>query len=143
MNTPLTSHQPKEEKALVIGGGIAGLLTARVLSDHYEEVIIIERDELPQEPSTRSGTPQAFHPHRILPRGSMIMERFFPGYIDDLLAQGAPSTQHEKMSLFTSYGSLQMVPPEKNASSSRALLEGTFRQRVQQISNVRFLLNKK
>jgi len=139
MNKSLTSHQPKEEKAIVIGGGIAGLLTARVLSDHYEEVMIVERDELPKEPSTRSGTPQAFHPHRILPRGSIIMERFFPGYVDDLLDQGAPSTQNEKMSLFTSYGSLQMVPPEKNASSSRALLEWTFRQRVQKISNVRFL----
>ncbi|KZB90450.1 FAD dependent oxidoreductase [Bacillus sp. VT 712] len=139
MNQPLTSRRPKEEKAIVIGGGIAGLLTARVLSDHYEEVIIVERDELPKEPSTRSGTPQAFHPHRILPRGSMIMEHYFPSYIDDLLDQGAPSTQNEKMKLFTSYGRLEMVPPEKNASSSRALLEWTFRQRVQNISNVRFL----
>ncbi|MER0468979.1 FAD-dependent oxidoreductase [Bacillus cabrialesii subsp. cabrialesii] len=139
MKKSLTSRQPKKEKAIVIGGGIAGLLTARVLSDHYEEVIIVERDELPKESSNRSGTPQAFHPHRILPRGSMIMEHFFPGYIDDLLDQGAPSTQNEKIRLFTSYGSLQMASPEKNVSSSRALLEWTFRQRVQKISNVRFL----
>ncbi|MGV4337444.1 FAD-dependent oxidoreductase [Bacillus subtilis] len=139
MNKPLNSHQIKEEKAIVIGGGIAGLLTARVLSDYYQEVMIVERDELPQEPSTRAGTPQAFHPHRVLPRGSMIMERFFPGYIDDLLAQGAHPTQNKKMNLFTSYGSLEMFPPEKNAISSRALLEWTFRQRVQKISNVCFL----
>ncbi|MEH7589165.1 FAD-dependent oxidoreductase [Priestia megaterium] len=139
MKKSLTSRQSKEEKAIVIGGGIAGLLTARILSDHYEEVIIVERDELPKEPSTRSGTPQAFHPHRVLPRGSMIMERFFPGYIEDLLEQGAHPTQNEKISLFTPYGSLKMFPPEKNASSSRALLEWTFRQRVQKISNVRFL----
>lgn len=135
MDKPLKS----QEKAIVIGGGIAGLLTARVLSDYYREVMIVERDELPEEPSSRPGTPQAFHPHRVLPRGGMIMERFFPGYVDDLLAQGAHSTFNEKMNLFTSYGAIATSFNEKNASSSRALLEWTFRQRVQQIANIRFL----
>ncbi|EHS55593.1 FAD-dependent monooxygenase [Paenibacillus kribbensis] len=139
MDKQLKSHQTKEEKAIVIGGGISGLLTARVLSDYYQEVMIIERDKLPQEPSARPGTPQAFHPHRVLPRGSMIMERFFPGYVDDLLAQGAHPTQNEKMSLFTSQGAIETCSNEKNAASSRALLEWTFRQRVQKISNIRFL----
>ncbi|MGY4691041.1 FAD-dependent oxidoreductase [Salibacterium sp. K-3] len=139
MKKPLNSHQIKEGEAIVIGGGIAGLLTARILSDYYQEVIIIEQNEIPQEPSIRPGTPQAFHPHRVLPRGSMIMERFFPGYVDDLLAQGAHPTQNEKKSLFTSYGLLQMTPPEKNAENSRALLEWTFLQRVQRISNIHFL----
>ncbi|QNV57062.1 hypothetical protein GMA19_02229 [Paenibacillus polymyxa E681] len=47
MDKQLKSHQTKEEKAILIGGGISGLLTARVLSDYYQEVIVIERDELP------------------------------------------------------------------------------------------------
>ncbi|WP_079909510.1 NAD(P)/FAD-dependent oxidoreductase [Paenibacillus sp. 32352] len=139
MDKQLQSHQTKEGKAIIIGGGIAGLLTARVLSDYYQEVMIVERDELPQGPSARSGTPQAFHPHRVLTRGSMIMEYFFPGYVDDLLAQGAHPTQNEKMSLFTLHGLVKTSTPEKNASSSRALLEWTFRQRVQKISNIHFL----
>lgn len=131
-----------QEKAIVIGGGIAGLLTAHVLSDYYQEVMIVERDELPQEPSTRPGTPQAFHPHRILPRGSMIMERFFPGYVEDLLVQGVHPTQNEKMSIFTSHGDIETFPKEKNVTSSRTLLEWTFRQRVQKISNIRFLFGQ-
>lgn len=32
------------ENAIVIGGNIAGLLAARVPSDHFDEVILIEKD---------------------------------------------------------------------------------------------------
>src|SRR5580698_9721664 len=34
------------ERAVVLGGGMAGLLAARVLSDAYSEVIVVDRDEL-------------------------------------------------------------------------------------------------
>jgi len=34
------------EHALVLGGSVAGLLAARVLSDHTAEVVIVERDDL-------------------------------------------------------------------------------------------------
>ncbi|MCY9086563.1 FAD dependent oxidoreductase [Bacillus spizizenii] len=139
MRKPLKSPQTEVEKALVIGGGIAGLLTARVLSDYYKKVVIVERDELPQDPSTRPGTPQSFHPHRVLPRGKRIIDRFFPGYVEDLLNKGAHSTENEKITRFTPYGSLAVVVDQKNASSSRALLEWTIRQRVQNISNIHFI----
>ena len=33
-----------QEKAIVIGGGIAGLLAVRVLSDYFEDVVLIEKD---------------------------------------------------------------------------------------------------
>ena len=35
------------EHAVVIGGSMAGLLAARVLSDHFERVTIVERDRFP------------------------------------------------------------------------------------------------
>ena len=34
------------EHAVVIGGSMGGLLAARVLSDHYDRVTVVERDEL-------------------------------------------------------------------------------------------------
>mgnify|MGYP001800307808 FL=1 len=34
-------------RAVVIGGSIAGLLTARILSNYYERVTILERDCFP------------------------------------------------------------------------------------------------
>ncbi|MEH7180369.1 hypothetical protein [Neobacillus vireti] len=39
-----------KEKAIIIGGGISGKLAARVLSDYYNEIIIIERDQKPEGP---------------------------------------------------------------------------------------------
>ena len=48
-------------QAVVIGGSIAGLLSARVLSEHFEKVIILERDVLPTGPEARKSAPQARH----------------------------------------------------------------------------------
>ena len=75
--------------AIVVGGGIAGLLAARVLADHFEQVSLIERDHYPQEPVLRPGVPQGHHIHVLLLRGQQILENLFPGIMDKLLAQGA------------------------------------------------------
>ncbi|MXQ53860.1 NAD(P)/FAD-dependent oxidoreductase [Shimazuella alba] len=128
-------------KAVVIGAGIAGLITARMLSDYYKEVYIVERDELSTTPANRQGTPQSFHPHRVLPRGHMILERYFPGYTNDLLDHGAHPSDAEEMMLVNQFGTLVVRPPSGSASSSRALLEWVLRRRVQNIHHVHFLTN--
>src|SRR5262245_43477613 len=76
-------------RAIVIGGSMAGMLTARVLSDHFDQVTIIERDRLPDDPVSRPGVPQARHLHALLPRGCRILEEMFPGFARELLAAGA------------------------------------------------------
>ncbi|XZN89699.1 MAG: FAD-dependent oxidoreductase [Microcoleus sp.] len=75
--------------AVVIGGSIAGLLTARVLSDYFEQVTIIERDRFPLQPEPRRGIPQGTQLHLLLSRGRQIIEDFFPGIEAELIAQGA------------------------------------------------------
>ncbi|MBW4554318.1 MAG: hypothetical protein KME35_24935 [Aphanocapsa sp. GSE-SYN-MK-11-07L] len=40
-----------ENHAIVIGGSIAGLLAARVVSDRFDCVTVVERDQLPALPS--------------------------------------------------------------------------------------------
>jgi flavin-dependent dehydrogenase len=37
-------------QAIVVGGSIAGLIAARVLSDFFEQVLVIERDEIADRP---------------------------------------------------------------------------------------------
>ena len=47
--------------AVVLGGSVVGLLAARVLSDQFEHVTLIERDELADRPEPRKGVPQGNH----------------------------------------------------------------------------------
>lgn len=141
------THDPnlthgKGRYALVIGGGIAGLLAARVLSDTYEHILVVDRDTFPDQPQLRAGTPQAFHSHRLIPRGEMIVQRLFPGFTDALLAAGAYSTQNKESLVTTRHGRLQGRSPAKGVSCSRALLEWELRRQVQALPRVRFLPNQ-
>ena len=52
--------------AIVLGGSMAGLLTARVLSDHFAQVTIVERDPVRNQPESRKGQPQTRHLHILL-----------------------------------------------------------------------------
>lgn len=131
--------QLNKSKAIVIGGGMAGLMTARVLSDHYEEVLIVEKDDFPSGPDLRPGTPQAFHPHRFTARGKSITERLFPGYEHDLVAQGSPSSLNKAVYFMNQHGSLELKYDRNDIKFSRAVLEWVIRQRVEAIPNVNFL----
>lgn len=73
----------------VLGGSVAGLLAARVLSDHARRVVIIERDEFPAQGLSRPGTPQDQQVHTLLPAGFLWMERWLPGLIEEAVAMGA------------------------------------------------------
>ena len=67
------------------------MLAARVLSDHFERVTIIDRDALPDSPEPRKGAPQTTHVHVLLRRGLLIMEELFPQLDRDLTQAGALS----------------------------------------------------
>ena len=43
--------------AVVLGAGIAGLFAARVLSEFYDSVSVVERDRLADYPTDRKGVP--------------------------------------------------------------------------------------
>src|SRR5262245_50101643 len=81
--------QHNSTKAVVIGGSMAGMLAARVLSEHFDEVVLLERDQYPQNAAPRDGVPQARHLHALLTRGHQIVEDLFPGISEDWLQAGA------------------------------------------------------
>ncbi|CAG7644405.1 Putative epoxidase LasC [Paenibacillus solanacearum] len=135
------NNASREGKAIVIGGSIAGLLTARVLSDYYEEVLIIDKDHFPDRPADRAGTPHGFHPHRFTMRGKQITERLFPGYENDLLALGAPTSLNKTVLNLNAYGSFTGPYQRNDIKFSRAALEWVLRQRVKRLPQVRLLSN--
>lgn len=75
--------------AIVIGSGLAGLCAARVLADHFEQVTVVERDAPSGETEPRKGAPQGGQAHALLKRGEHILERLFPGFVDEIEARGA------------------------------------------------------
>ncbi|CAL9326766.1 FAD-dependent oxidoreductase [Streptomyces sp. SudanB91_2054] len=78
----------KHRRAIVIGGGLTGMLAARALADHAE-VIVIERDTLPDGPEPRTGLPQASHTHLLWSGGADAIETLLPGTAKALDAAGA------------------------------------------------------
>ena len=74
--------------AVVIGGSIAGLLAARVLSDHFQRVTIIERETLAQSDAPRQAVPQGRHVHVLLHQGIQIVRNLFPDLVPALTDSG-------------------------------------------------------
>lgn len=56
------------DRAVVLGSSMAGLLAARVLCEAYNDVTVVERDELPTAATPRRGVPQGHHIHGLLGR---------------------------------------------------------------------------
>ncbi|MBD2866986.1 FAD-dependent oxidoreductase [Paenibacillus arenilitoris] len=127
------------ERAVIVGGGIAGLLAAKVLSGFFGEVVIVDRDAFPQEPDNRAGTPQAFQPHRFTPRSRLILNRLFPGFIDALIKHGAHPARGQTTHLISPYGRMIAVEQNHDASFSRALFEWVIRSYIRKIENVRLV----
>jgi 2-polyprenyl-6-methoxyphenol hydroxylase-like FAD-dependent oxidoreductase len=80
--------------AIVIGASLAGLCAARVLSDHFEQVTIYERDELPDGPHNRTAVPQGRHVHLLMARGAAEFESLYPGLLDGMVDAGVPMLEN-------------------------------------------------
>jgi 2-polyprenyl-6-methoxyphenol hydroxylase-like FAD-dependent oxidoreductase len=77
------------KQAVVIGAGMGGLTAAGALAGHFEQVVVLERDTLPSEPTHRAGTPQARHVHALLLSGQRALSELFPWFEQDLARAGA------------------------------------------------------
>src|SRR5574341_496394 len=88
MSTSNSSAGSKFGHAVVIGGSMAGMATARVLTDHFERVTLIERDSLPNSPEFRKGAPQARHLHALLKRGGDTFYGLCPDLFASLVTGG-------------------------------------------------------
>jgi len=132
-----SGDQPRKH-AIVIGGSIAGLLAARVLSDHYAEVTLFDRDAFPSQPVQRRGVPQGRHAHGLLASGSDTLERLFPGLTVALTECGALSGDLAQDCRWFLAGACfaRAASGMRGLLLSRPLLESVVRLRVGALPNV-------
>jgi hypothetical protein len=134
--------------AVVLGAGMAGLLAARVLSEFYDEITVVERDRLPDSSIQRRGIPQGRHVHSFLSRGCQLLDQFFPGILDELVDSGAHAVDDGDLSrVYTRLGAYGMNRSEKFADpaamvfylASRPFVEFHVRRRVADLHNVKIV----
>jgi len=126
------------KRAIVIGGSVGGLLAARVLADHCEQVTIVDRDRFPAVGEQRRGVPQGRHTHGLLAGGRRVLDELFPGISDTLITRGALDGDIIYGSRWFIEGSCLARRPSDvwGLRVSRPLLEGTIRERVVSLGNI-------
>ncbi|WP_437790183.1 FAD-dependent monooxygenase [Sorangium sp. So ce693] len=118
--------------AVVVGGGLGGLLAAQVLRRRFGRVTVIERDRDLSRLGHRKGVPQGRCLHLLMAGGLNLVERILPGFGDDLAGAGAvPFDFGEQAAVRLQHG---WLPRFRSGiivyACSRGLLEGVLRRRV-------------
>jgi 2-polyprenyl-6-methoxyphenol hydroxylase-like FAD-dependent oxidoreductase len=128
------------ERAVVLGGGLGGLSAARALSDRFRQVVILDRDELPDGATPRPGVPQGKHPHALLGGGLKALEQLFPGFGNELGRAGAVPIDRGFDVLYEVPGQdpwPRIKVSQATYSMSRPLIELTLRRQVERLANVK------
>jgi 2-polyprenyl-6-methoxyphenol hydroxylase-like FAD-dependent oxidoreductase len=136
------------EHAVVIGGSLAGLMTARMLADHFESVTVLERDQIESGPALHRSIPQGNHIHGLLLGGQRVMASLYPNFLAKLDALGSVRCRMAKEVVF--YGPFGRAYSPTGAvreprdfgidfyQQSRGLLEYCVRQCTLEHTNVKF-----
>ncbi|WP_240137086.1 FAD-dependent monooxygenase [Streptomyces sp. MUM 178J] len=142
----MTRHTPPApstatRRAVVIGGGLAGMLGAAALAGFADEVTVVERDVLPEGPEPRRSLPQARHVHLLWSGGARAFEQLLPGITSRWLAAGARRIPLPTgLVSLTAKGWLRRWPEmQYTIACSRDLLDWVVREHVLRLPGVRVL----
>jgi len=135
------------QQAIVIGGSVAGLMTARVLADHFESVTVLERDAIEDHPSLHRSIPHGHHYHALLLGGQQVLSSLFDGFADELHELGAVRFRlGTEIAFFLPGGKAYTMSGSVKEprdlgfdahSQSRGLIEHCVRRRVLAVPGVR------
>lgn len=145
--TNINSVKHLGNRAIVIGGSIAGLLSARVLSDYFQQVIVLDRDRLPTTPQARRGVPQSVQPHVLFTKGYRILAEFFPELPQQLQNNDALTidwAREFKHFVEGHWGINTEIPSDiVSVTCSRFLLEWTIRQELSKLTKIEIIEQSK
>src|SRR6476619_982697 len=123
---------------IVVGASIAGLLTARALSEVVDEVVVLERERLTDSVAPRGHVAQGRHIHLLLSAGLDRLVGWFPGIEEELERRGAAPTDGTRAWVFQGGGyRAQGVWGRRLLSMTRPLLEDVVRGHVMALPTVR------
>ncbi|MDK3010978.1 FAD/NAD(P)-binding protein [Bacillus sp. RB3] len=125
-------------KAIVIGGSMAGKFAAKALSTSFKEVIIIEAGERWDGKSLRKRVPQSNHPHVLLKGGENAIEELFPNITNELIEAGSIINNFTRDLKWHQFGLWKQpfIGEVHMIQQSRPLLEWHIQKRIHQISNI-------
>ncbi|MFC7613492.1 FAD-dependent oxidoreductase [Actinokineospora soli] len=128
-------------RAVVLGGSLAGLFAARVLSDAYDEVLVVDRDTIVGVAEARRSCPQGKHINGLLARGQLAMEEMYPGITEEIFADGVPTGDlcGNVRWYFNGVRIQQQAAGLTCVSASRPMLEKHIRRRTLDIANISVL----
>jgi 2-polyprenyl-6-methoxyphenol hydroxylase-like FAD-dependent oxidoreductase len=126
------------QHAVVIGSSMAGLLATRTLAGHFAQVTICERDPAPIDTQARKGVPQGAHVHALLRSGQLVLEEFFPGLVDELVAAGTTKVDLSADVCWFHHGYWKIRYPSNfpTLCQSRPFLEWHVRRRLAPLPNI-------
>ena len=141
MSNDDTTKCTARQHALVIGGSMAGLMTAKALSQSFEKVTIIDRDRFPENPEFRKGAPQAAHVHVLLSAGTDFINSLYPQLFEELEPMGARliDTANEFAWFHEGVWKNRYESGIKIMQSSRVLLEWGIRRHTAAVDNIEIL----
>jgi 2-polyprenyl-6-methoxyphenol hydroxylase-like FAD-dependent oxidoreductase len=132
----------------VVIGSLAGLMTARVLADHFDTVTVLERDRIENGPRLHQSIRQGSHVHGLLLGGQQVMASLYPGFIEKLETLGTVRCRAGRELVFylpigKAYSATGTVREPRDLGfditcQSRGLLEFCVRQSSSEHSNIRF-----
>ncbi|MGH7913934.1 MAG: FAD-dependent oxidoreductase, partial [Candidatus Binataceae bacterium] len=132
---------------VVIGGSMAGLMSAAVLADYFDTITVFERDRIEDRPVLHKSVPQGNHIHALLLGGQHVMSMLYPGFTEDLKRLGAVRFRPGIDVAFygpngKGYNGTQSVKEPRDLGfeghiMSRGLLEYYVRRRTMALANVK------
>lgn len=125
-------------KAIVIGGSMAGKLAAKALSTSFKEVIILEVGDKWDGKASRKRVPQSDHPHVLLKGGEKAIEELFPTITNELIEAGSIINNFTRDLKWHQFGLWKQpfIGEVHMIQQSRPLLEWHIQKRIDQVSNI-------
>src|SRR3954470_2354607 len=117
---------------------MAGLLAARVLSDAYEHVTVLDRDRLPAGMEGRRAVPQGRHAHALLSHGQACLDELLPGFSAELVADGAPACRalEDMHYVVAGHELARAATGAHSILASRPFIEGHVRRRIRALPGI-------